>query len=62
MALEFGNDFCTPREPSARIWHKGKDPVGHCPIAIIVVDVDLQQIQRYQLVRRIPLVNIPLTV
>ena len=60
MALEFGNDSCTACEPSARIWHKGNDPNGRRPIAIIVVDVDLLQIQRHQLAQhRIPLVNIP---
>jgi hypothetical protein len=48
MSLEFGNDFCTPCEPSARVWHKGNDPIGRRPIAIIVVD-DLQQIQPHQL-------------
>ena len=40
MPLEFGNGFCAPCEPSARVWHKGNDP--RRPIAIIVVDVDLQ--------------------
>ena len=42
MPLEFGNDFCTPCEPRARVWHKGNGP--RCPIAVIVVDVDLQHI------------------
>ena len=42
MLLEFGNDFCTPCEPSARVWHKGNGP--RRPIAIIVVEVDLQHI------------------
>ena len=31
------------------MWHKGNDPVGCHPIDIIVVDVDLQDIQRHQL-------------
>ena len=62
MALEFGNDFCTPCEPSARIWHKGNDPIGRRAIAIIVVDIDLLQIQCHQLARQIPLVNIQPTV
>ena len=57
MHLEFRDGFCTPREPSARVWHKGNDP--RCPIA---VDVDLQKIQRRQLASWIPLTNIPLTV
>jgi hypothetical protein len=48
MPLEFGNDFCTPCEPIARIWHKGNDPIERGPIAVIVVDVDLQQFQRDQ--------------
>ena len=42
MCLEFGDDFCAACEPVARIWHKGNDPVGRRPIAIIV-DVDLQE-------------------
>ena len=42
MLLKFGNDFCTACEPIAWIWHKGNDPIGHHPIAIIVVvDVHL---------------------
>ena len=45
MCLEFGDDFCAACEPTARIWHEGHDPVGRRPIAIIVVDVDLQEIQ-----------------
>ena len=49
MPLELGNGFCTPCEPSARIWHKGNDPIGRRSIAIILVDVDLQQIRRHQL-------------
>ena len=61
MPLEFGKDFRTPCESSARIWHKGNDSIRRRPMAIIVVD-DLQQIQRHQLARRIPLVDIPLTV
>jgi len=47
MPLEFGNDFCLPREPIARIWHKGNDPIGRCPIAII--DVHLPQIHTISL-------------
>ena len=49
MPLKFGNEFCTPCEPSARVWHEANDPIGRRPIAIIVVDVDLQWIRRYQL-------------
>ena len=45
MCLQFGDDFCAACEPTARIWHEGHDPVGRRPIAIIVVDVDLQEIQ-----------------
>ena len=44
MPLQFGDDFCAACEPIARIWHKGDDPIGRPPIAIIVVDVDLQEI------------------
>ena len=62
MPLECGNGFCTPCEPNARIWHKGNDPIGRRSIAIIFVDVDLQQFQRHHLAWRIPLVKIPLTV
>ena len=46
MPLEFSNDFCTPCEPSARVWHKVNDPMRRSRVAIIVVDVDLQQIRR----------------
>ena len=42
MVLEFGNDFCTPCEPSTRVWHMANGP--RRPIAIIVVEVDLQHI------------------
>jgi hypothetical protein len=42
MPLEFSNDFCAACKPIARTWHKRNDPIGHCSIAIIVVDVDLQ--------------------
>jgi hypothetical protein len=48
MPLAFSNDFCTACEPIAWVGHKRNDPIG-CPIAIIVVDVDLQEIQRHQL-------------
>ena len=61
MALEFGEDFRTPCEPSARIWHEGNGPIRRRPIVIIVVD-DLQQIPSHQLAQRIPLVSIQLTV
>ena len=44
MPLKFGNDFCTPCEPSARVWHKANDAIVRRPIAIIVMDVDLQWI------------------
>ena len=40
MPLEFRDGFCTPSEPSARVWHKGNYP--RCPIT---VDVDLQHNQ-----------------
>ena len=49
MLLEFSNNFCAACEPVARIWHKGNDPIGRRPIAIVVVDVDLQETVRYQL-------------
>ena len=45
MPLEFGDDFCAACEPIARIWHKGNDPIGRRPIAVIVVDIDLQHRQ-----------------
>ena len=45
MCLEFGDDFCTPCEPVAWIWHDGNDPIGHRPIAVVDgVDVDLPEI------------------
>ena len=44
MPLEFDYGFCTPSEPSARVWHKGDDPSR-----LIAMDVDLQQIQRRRL-------------
>ena len=47
MSLEFGNDFSTSGEPIARIWHKGNDPVGRRPIA--VVDLDLPEIHTINL-------------
>ena len=51
MHLEFGDGFCTPSEPSARVWHKGDDPVRHRPIAIVgVVDVHLREIRTIGLV------------
>ena len=34
MPLEFGDDFSTPYEPGARVWHKGNDPIRRHPIAI----------------------------
>ena len=49
MPLELGDDFCAACEPAARIWCKGDDPIGRRPVAVIVVDVDLQEIQRHQL-------------
>ena len=48
MCLEFGDDFCPPCEPIARIWHKRNDPIGRRPIAV----VDLQEVQRHQLAGR----------
>ena len=44
MPLEFGNDFRTPCEPIARIWHEGNDPIGRRSVAIVeVVQVDLPE-------------------
>ena len=48
MPLKFSNDFCTPCEPTARIWHQGNDPIRRRPIATIIVDVDLEHIKYYQ--------------
>ena len=54
MPLEFGKDFCTPREPIAWIWRKGNDPIGCRPTAIIVVvDVHLPEIHAISLVHEI---------
>ena len=58
MALEFGDGFCTPCEPNARIWHKGHNAIGRRPIA--VVDVDLSEIHAISLLSRF--VAVPLTV
>ena len=45
MPLEFGNDFCLPCEPIARIWHKGNDPIRRRTIAVVgAADVDLPEI------------------
>jgi len=41
MPLESGNGFRTPGEPTARVWHKGNDPIRRRFIAMIIVDVDL---------------------
>ena len=50
MPLMFGNDFCTPCEPIAWIWHKGNNPIGRRPISIVdVVDVDLPEIHAVSL-------------
>ena len=50
MPLEFGDDFCAACEPIARIWHKGNDPIGRRPIAIIdVLDVHLPEIHTISL-------------
>jgi hypothetical protein len=52
VPFEFGNDFCTPCEPIARVWHKGNDPIGRRPIAVVdVVDVDLPEIHAISLLR-----------
>ena len=58
MLLESGDDFCAACEPIARIWHKGNDPIGRRPVAVIVVDVDLQGMPRHQVASRIALVDI----
>jgi hypothetical protein len=61
MPLEFGDDFCMPYEPIARIWHKGNDPIGRRPIAAAdVVDVDLPEIHTISLLSRY--LTVPLTV
>ena len=52
MVLKFGNDLCTACEPIAWIWHKGDDPIGRRPIAIIVVDVHLPEIHAIRLIQR----------
>ena len=51
MLLQLSDDFCTACEPIARIWHKGNDPIGHRPIAI-VVDVHLPKVHAISLVHR----------
>ena len=63
MSLKFGNDFCTPCEPIAWIWHKGNDPIGHRPIAVVdVVDVDLPEILAISLLVLSGYLTVPLTV
>ena len=53
MPLEFGDDFCPPCEPIARIWHEGNDPIRRRPIVIIaVVDVHLLEIDTISLVHQ----------
>jgi hypothetical protein len=53
MLLEFGDDFCTTCEPIAWVWHKGNDPTGRRPIAIVdVVDVHLPEIHAISLIHR----------
>ena len=51
MLLQLSDDFCTACELIARIWHKGNDPIGHRPIAI-VVDVHLLKVHAISLVHR----------
>jgi hypothetical protein len=61
MPLEFGDGFCPACEPIARIWHKGHDPIGDRPTAIVdVVDVDLPEIHTISLLSRY--LTVPLTV
>jgi hypothetical protein len=61
VPFEFGNDFCTPCEPIARVWHKGNDPIGRRPIAVDdVVDVDLPEIHAISLLSRY--LAVPLTI
>ena len=47
MPLEFCDDLSAACKPITWIWHKGNNPIGHHPIAII--DVDLQDVQCNQL-------------
>ena len=51
MALKFGDDFCPPCEPNARLWHNGNDPIRRRAIA--TVDIDLQEVPRHQLAGRL---------
>ena len=54
MPLEFSDDFCTPREPIAWIWHERNNPIGRRPISIVdVVDVDLSEIHAVSLLSSI---------
>jgi len=53
MILEFGDDFCTPCEPIAWIWHEGNNPIGHRTTAVVdVVDVHLPEIHTVSLVHQ----------
>ena len=49
MLPEFGDDFFPPCEQIAWIWREGNEPIINRSIAMIVVDVELQEIQRHQL-------------
>ena len=61
MPLEFGNDFYTPREPIAGVWHEGNDPIGCSPVTIVgVVDVHLPEIHTISLLGGY--ITVPLTV
>ena len=53
MRFEFGDDFCTPCEPIAGIWHKGNNPIGRRPIGVVDVDVDLSEIHAVSLLSSI---------
>ena len=62
MPLEFSDDFCTPCEPNARIWHKGNDSIGRPPIVVVnVADVELPEVLAISLLSSRYL-TIPLTV
>ena len=64
MPVEFSNEFCAACEPIAWIWHKGDNPIGPRPIAIIVVvNVHLLEIHAISSIHlNIYIKTVPLTV
>ena len=64
MALQFGNDFCSPCEPIAWVWREGDDPIERRPISVVdVVDLHPPHVHSISLVHSyIDTITILLTV